>query len=195
MGLKITMMMTFLNLLLAVILAIATVFQAIVLWTERRTPLQNAVFEKKALAVIEAAEAIEEECRLRFDPSSAPNAKSTKELAKAQEQWISMMTKRRQAQLTLELVGDKETLAALQTVYERQDVFDGKKSIENESQAVRSSFGDQNLIFWNCNQISKDFISSARKVSGLDELSEAMLKKFSASNSLDSSRVPSKQDQ
>jgi hypothetical protein len=167
--------MTLLNMLLTVVLAIATVAQAALLWLERRTPLENAIYDKQISATVQAAEAISEKCRLRFVPD--------KDAKKRQEDWVNMMMKRRQAQLTLMLVANKELLTMLSDVYEKEDVFDGEKYWNDENVAVKESFGKAfgkgTLIFWKCDEIAHDFLENARNVSGLDLLSEEMRDKLS----------------
>jgi hypothetical protein len=166
--------MSMANMLLTVVLAIATVVQAGVLWVERRTPLENALYEKQISATLQAAEAVSEKCRLRFTPE-----KNGKQL---QQDWVNMMIKRREAQFALYLVANKDLLALLSDVYQKEDVFDGEEYWKNENVAIKESFGKslgkETLMFWKCSEISDSFLQDARKLSGLDVLSEDMRGKF-----------------
>ncbi len=163
----------FLNTLLTVVLAFLTGVQAYVLWQERRTPLENALYDKQISATLQAAEAVSEKCRLRFTPPT--NAE------KATQDWVDMMTKRRQAQFALRLVSNKELLALLTDVYTREDEFDGEKVWKEESDVIKQSFGKafgkQAVIFWSCSEIADGFLEKARRIHRLNSLSGTMLEK------------------
>lgn len=173
-----------LNTLLTMVLAFLTGVQAYVLWQERRTPLENALYDKQISATIQAAEAVLEKCRLRFTPPTDEK--------KSEQDWVEMMAKRRQAQFALRLIGNRELLALLTDVYTLEDEFDGEKIWKEENVAVKKSFGKafgkQVVIFWSCSEIADRFLEKARKIHRLDALSEKMLEKLSK---LGESDIPS----